>query len=594
MVRKAKELTLQEQKRIKDELKDAHDFDPRDPLFGLSKDQLSGPSISRRASLRLLAASGALSAWHLMPGMTRSAIAQNRGGDLVAGWSGVGEIVTLDPAQINQVLQFQISSHILGGLTHLNADLVAEGDMAESWTVDDSGTEIVFKLREGVTFHNGDAFTAEDVVFTFLRSKDPDQSINGGLLANVASAEALNDLEVKFNLLAPQASFFVKTTERASGRALTIVSRGALESMGASQYGLTPVGTGPFRVTEHVLGQGVKLEAFADYWDPSRPGVDSINIIPIPETEPLGAAMEAGDIHIIGGNPVPAELVDRFAANDELVVDVIGGNGFQSLFINPWRDPFKVPDFNKPLAELMEEPGFQVRLALAKAIDRERLIELALFGRGVAAYGTINPAMGFFFEDDLGENSNQRFDPDEARRLLASAGFPNGDGFPTLTLKAGTPQRREAQIIADLLKTVLNIEIDIEIKEFQVLVPEFQAVDYDLLRIGSGGDFDPDDGIVDFMQTGSRLNGASRDKDAMPFGHFGEAVVDGEGTEQSSTVDLDQRRALVRKVNRITSDKVASGFLYHPVDTLVHSKAINFPAESRIVGLVDMDRVTFN
>ncbi len=593
MIRKPSKLTAEQKQRMQAELSDAYDFDPRDPLFGLSKDQMSGPRLSRRATLRLLAASGGLAAWHLMPGTTGKALAQSRGGDLVAGWSGVGEIVTLDPAQINQVLQFQVTSNVLGGLTHLNADLVAEGDMAESWTVNDSGTEVVFKLREGVTFHNGDAFTSEDVVFTFNRSKDPDQSINGGLLSNVAAAEALNDLEVKFTLSNPQASFFVKTTERASGRALTLVSRGALEEMGPQQYGLTPVGTGPFRVTEHVLGQGVKLEAFADYWDPSRPGVDTIRIIPIPETEPLGAAMEAGDIHIIGGNPVPAELVDRFVENDELVVDVIGGNGFQSLFMNPWREPFKVSDFDKPLEDLMQEPGFKVRLALAKAIDRQRLIDLALFGRGVPAYGSINPAMGFFFEDDLGETSNQRFDPDEAKRLLAEGGYPDGEGFPTLTLKAGTPQRREAQIIADMLKQTLNITINIDIKEFQVLVPEFQAIDFDLLRIGSGGDFDPDDGIVDFMQTGSRLNGPNRDQATMPFGYFGEKDVDGVGAEQSRTVDLEKRRELVRQVNRITSDKVASGFLYHPVDTLVHSKAINFPAESRIVGLVDMDRVTF-
>jgi len=594
MLRKRQKLTATQQQTIQAELKDAYDFDPRDPLFGLSRDQLSGAGISRRATLRLLAASGALTAMHLLPGTTGTARAQARGGDLVAGWSGVGEIVTLDPAQINQVLQFQITSNVLGGLTHLNADLVAEGDMAESWTVNEDGTEIIFKLRSGATFHNGDAFTAEDIVFTYNRSKDPDKSINAGLLKNVASVEALNDLEVKFTLSSPQASFFVKTTERASGRALTIVSRGALETMGNAQYGLAPVGTGPFRITEHVLGQGVKMEAFADYWDPSRPGVDTITIIPIPETEPLGAAMEAGDIHIIGGNPVPAELVDRFQANDDLVVDVIGGNGFQSLFINPWRDPFKVTSFDKPLEELMAEPGFQVRLALAKSIDRERLIELALFGRGVPAFGSINPAMGFFFDEDLGETSNQSFDVDEARNLLATAGFPDGDGFPTLTLKAGTPQRREVQIIADMLKRALNIKIEVEIKEFQVLVPEFQSMDYDLLRIGSGGDFDPDDGIVDFFQTGSRLNGPKRDKDAMPYGHFGEKDVDEVGAEQSRTVDLDKRRELVQQVNRITSDKVASGFLYHPVDTLVHSKAINFPAESRIVGLVDMDRITFN
>ena len=225
-------LSSDQEKRIKDQLDDAYDFDPRDPLFGLGRDKHSGPQIARRSVLRLMAASGILTAWHLMPGATSKAFAQQRGGTLKAGWAGVGEITTLDPAQINQVLQFQITSSVLSGLTHLNADLVAEADVAESWTINDTGTEIVFKLREGVTFHNGDKFTADDVIFTFNRSKDPEQSINGGLLKNVASLEKKNDFEVKFTLSAPQASFFVKTTERASGRALTIVSRGGLEQLG--------------------------------------------------------------------------------------------------------------------------------------------------------------------------------------------------------------------------------------------------------------------------------------------------------------------------------------------------------------------------
>jgi ABC-type transport system substrate-binding protein len=586
------DLSTDQKQEIKDQLRDAYDFDPKDPLFGLTRENLSGSQISRRSVLRLMAVSGTLTAWHLLPG-AKKAFAQKRGGILEAGWAGVGEITTLDPARINQVLQFQITSSVLSGLTHLNADLVAEADLAESWTVNNSATEIVFKLREGVTFHNGDKFTADDVIYTFNRSKDPDRSINGGLLKNVASLEKLNDYEVKFTLSAPQASFFVKTTERASGRALTIVSRGAIEELGPQQYGLTPVGTGPFRVTEHTLGQSVKLRRFDDYYDPERPVLDGVNITPISEPEPLAAAMEAGDIQLIGGNPVAPELVDRFMANSEIVVDIIGGNGFQSVFLNPWRDPFKVPSFDKPVSELMKEKGFKVRLAIAKAIDRDRFIERAQFGRGVPAFGTINPAMGFFFDENLGETSNQKFDAPAARKLLADAGYPNGDGFPTLTMKGGPPVRRDMQIIADMLKTNLNITINVEIREFQVLVPEFQKVDYDMLRIGSGGDFDPDDGIVDFMQSTSRLNGANRDKSAMAFGHFGEADVDKLGDEQSRTSDLNKRRELVQKVNRITSDKVASAFIYHPVDTLVHRKEVNFPSRSRIVGLVDLDRVSF-
>ncbi len=587
-------LPERERERIRQELKWAYDFDPKDPLFGLRKADLRGPKLSRRTVLRLLAAAGLLSWWHLWPKPVRALADAHPGGELTAGWAGTAEIRTLDPARINQVLQFQIASNVLSGLTHINADLIAEGDLAVDWTVSDDGTEWTFFLREGVKFHNGDPFTADDVIFTFNRSKDPEQSIHYRVLEQVESVEKIDDFTVKFKLSAPQASFLVKTTERASGRALTIVNKRALEEMGPEQYGLTPVGTGPFRVVFHQLGQGVVLERFEDYYDPERPKLDKVTIIPIPEPEPLAAAIEAGDIQLIGGNPVAPELVDRFLANPDLVVDIQPGPGFQALWINPWREPFPVPDFNKPVEELKKERGFMVRLAIAKAVDREALIKRALFGRGVPAFGTINPAMRFFFDTTINETSEQRFDAEEARRLLAEAGFPNGEGFPTLTLKTTPAGKREAEILVDLLKKTLNINVEIEIRDFPVLIDEFDRMDFDLLRIGSGGDYDPDDGLVDWMQTTSKFNGPNRDKEKMPFGYFSDREVDELIDRQRVETDLNKRRELVQRANKITSDKVAAAFLFHPVDVLVYRKEVNYPPESRIPGLVDLDRVTLS
>ena len=271
-----------------------------------------------------------------------------------------------------------------------------------------------------------------------------------------------------------------------------------------------PVGTGPYKVVEHQLGQGVVLEKFEDYYDPERPILDKITYIPIPEPEPLAAAIEAGDIQIIGGNAPAAELIDRFVANPDLTVSEVPGPGFQALWMNPWRDPFKVPDFDKPIEELKQEPGFMVRLAIAKAIDREDLINRALFGRGVPAFGTINPAMRYFFDTGINETSEQRFDLEEAQRLLAEAGFPNGEGFPTLKLLITPAGKREGEIIADILKKNLNIDVELDIKDWTVLVELNNTMDFDMLRIGSGGDYDPDDGLVDWMMTTSKFNGPDR------------------------------------------------------------------------------------
>jgi ABC-type transport system substrate-binding protein len=429
-------------------------------------------------------------------------------------------------------------------------------------------------------------------VFTYNRSKDPEQSIHAAVISNVTDVIAVDDHTVRIVLGAPQASFLTKTLERSSGRAMTIVSQRALEELGPAQYGLTPVGTGPFRVTSHQLGQSVVLERFEGYYDPERPKLDKVTIQPVIDPEPLAAAIEAGDIQLIGGNPIAPELVDRFEANPDLVVSIIPGPTFQSIWMNPWREPFMVSDFNKPVEELMQEKGFKVRLAIAKGLDRARYIEQAQFGRGTPAYGTINPAMGFFFDPSLGETSNQRFDLEEAKRLLAEAGYPDGAGLPPLKLSHIPDQRREVQVIANILKTNLGIELELDTKDFPVLIDESDRMNYQMMRLGSGGDYDPDDGLVDWMQTTSKFNGRLRDKDKMPFGFFSDARVDELIDQQRLETDPERRKALVQEANKITSDKVASAFLFHQMDILVHHNKVDFPAQSRIPGLVDLDLTT--
>jgi ABC-type transport system substrate-binding protein len=596
MTRKIRnELSEAQRARLRAELTEAYDFDPRDPLFGLSRAALAGPRLERRAVLRLMAAAGTLTAWHLMPGAGAigDAAAQGKaGGTLTCGWAGVGEITTLDPAQINQVLQFQISSNVLSGLTHIDAQLIARGDLAESWAVSDDGTVYTFKLREGVTFHNGDKFDADDVLFTYERSKDPQKSIHSAVLTNVATVEKVDAYTIRFKLKAPQASFLPKTLERSSGRAMTIVSRGGLEKLGESQYGLTPVGTGPFKVTGHQLGQTVVLERNEKYYDSERPKLDKVVIQPIIDAEPLAAAIEAGDIQLIGGNPIAPELIDRFATNTDLVVDEVAGPTFQSLWINPRHPNMTVSDFNKPVEELMKEKGFKVRLAIAKALDRDGYIKQAQFGRGTPGFGTVNPAQEYYFDKELAKTSNQTFDLEAAKKLMADAGYPDGEGFPTLRLLTTPPQKRETQVVANQLKQHLNINVEIQTKDFPVLIEDFDTMNWDLVRLGSGGDYDPDDALVDWMQTSSKFNGRKRDEAKYAFGFFSDTEVDKLISEQSAMADLEKRRELVRKANKITSDKVASAFLFHQPDILVFHKSVNLPKESRIPGLVDLDRVT--
>ena len=136
--------------------------------------------------------------------------------------------------------------------------------------------------------------------------------------------------------------------------------------------------------------------------------------------------------------------------------------------------------------------------------------------------------------------------------------------------------------------------INVDTREGSVLLDEFLTMNYDMMRLGSGGDYDPDDAIVDWLQTNSKFNGSKRDKTAFPFGYFSEKRADELITAQQFETDLDKRKAMVQEANRITSDKVAAAFLYHPVDRMVFRKNVNYPADARIPGLADMDRVSLS
>ena len=181
-----------------------------------------------------------------------------------------------------------------------------------------------------------------------------------------------------------------------------------------------------------------------------------------------------------------------------------------------------------------------------------------------------------------------------ARRLLAEAGYPDGEGFRKLKGLVRTDRKREMEVIKDIYRRNLNIDIEVDPKDFPVLIDEFWAMDWDLLRIGSAADFDPDDGLVDWMQTASKFNGPKRDKATMPFGYFSEKRADELIDRQNKQTDPEVRKQMVQEANRITSDKVAAAFLYHPTWFFIFHKSVNFPEESRITGLSDLDRATIS
>ena len=525
--------------KMREELKWAYDFDPRDPKLGMGDwSCLSSKKINRRTMLRILAGTGMLPfVAHLLGPLPAWAQPGKPGGELKAAWN-VKQFDNLDPAFINQVVQFQVASNVLSGLTHINRELIPKGDLAEGWDVSRDGKTWTFFLRKGVLFHNGDKFTADDVIFTWKRSQVT--GIQKAVIAEITDMKKVDDFTLQIILKVPKASFLVKTTERSSGRALTVVNKRAIETL-KEGHTLTPVGTGPFKVVEHRLGELLVLERFKDYFIEGQPLLDKITIFNVEEAEPLARALEVGaaggGVDFVNVPPIP--LIKRLEANPDLVIDKVSGPGFQSIIMHNKKGAFT---------------DQRVRLAVAKAIQRDELIEKALFGNGIPAFGPVPPAQGLFFFD-MSKLSPQAFDPEGAKKLLAEAGF---DGktkvlkFSAMTTPIG---RRAGEIHADILKKNAGIEMELEVLPFPTLIARLTKEEYEAALVGSGGDFDPDDSIDDWFASGT-VPGTTKSK----FNTFGYSNprLDELNEAQKAESNVQKRIEIVQAISKILTKRGAS------------------------------------
>jgi len=265
--------------------------------------------------MQLAAATGAagfaqyLDSRHTLLEGVRSAraVAQDepqQGGNLRLGFL-ISQIVTLDPQQLSQgIVAGSILPSIFSSLVQFDEQLGLIPDLAESWTVSEDGLAYSFTLREGLTFHNGDPLTSADVQYTYERTTNPDfASPHANKLALVDSFEVPDERTVNLTLSKPFAPFLAVACTRGPGRALTPVPKRAVEELGDEQFGITPVGSGPFMVVPESVnvGSGMQLAAF-DGWYGGRPYLDTIEVQLIPEPSSGVSALEAGDVDLLHGH----------------------------------------------------------------------------------------------------------------------------------------------------------------------------------------------------------------------------------------------------------------------------------------------------
>ncbi len=360
--------------------------------------------------------------------------------ELVVGQAA--DVSTLDPQLSTVANDIFVTFNLFDNLIFRDRDLNLQPMLATEWTqVDDLTWE--FTLREGVTFHNGEPFGADDVEFTIERTYDPAAETRvATVFTTVEDVIPVDDLTVQFKTKAPDPLL----PGRLAFYGGQILPKDYFNEVGADQFGQAPVGTGPVSFVERVPDERLVLARNDDYWGEPI-AVERVIFRPIPETAARIGALEAGEVDII--TRVPPDQVERVQALENARAEQVLYNGLYVLVLNTNRPPLD---------------NQLVRQALALAIDREAIVEELWGGQGEVPTG---PAIEgqFAFNPDL---PPLPYDPDRARELLEEAGY-NGEPvvFETTSGSSVANDQAMAEAIAAMWEDV-GVTVEIQVIESSV------------------------------------------------------------------------------------------------------------------------------
>jgi peptide/nickel transport system substrate-binding protein len=329
-----------------------------------------------------------------------------------------------------------VYANVFEGLTRIDRTGSVQPALARSWEISEDGLTYVFDLVEGATFHDGAELTAEDVVFSFERAMAEDsQNAQKGLFEPIESVEAVDPATVRITLKRPTGDFLFNM---GWGDAVIV------DPASAETNATNPVGTGPFVFDQWVKGDSVTLTRNPDYWGEPVALVSATFKFIADPTAGLAALM-AGDIDAAPNWGSP-ETVPQLEADPRFEVVMGSTEGETILSTNNARAPFD---------------ELKVRQAMAHAIDRQAIIDGAMFGVGTPIGTHFAPHREAYL--DLTDMYGH--DPEKARALLEEAGYP--DGFEaTLKLPPPSYARRGGEVVAAQLR-----EVGIDLRPARLLLP---------------------------------------------------------------------------------------------------------------------------
>ncbi|MCT7375273.1 ABC transporter substrate-binding protein [Chelativorans salis] len=463
--------------------------------------------------------------------------------DLVVGV--VLEPPHLDPtagaaAAIDEI----VYANVFEGLTRIGPNGEVEPALAESWEVSDDGLTYNFKLREGVTFHDGTTFEAEDVKFSLDRARAEDSTnAQKVLFSAIENVEAVDPTTVRVTLKHPQGAF---PYNMGWGDAVIV----APESADANKE--KPVGTGPFKFDNWAKGASVTISKYADYW--GKPvALEKAEFRFIPDAAAAVPALLSGDVQAFT-NLQAGDALPQIEADPRFEVVIGATEGETILATNNGKAPFD---------------NLKVRQAIAHALNRDEIILGASSGNGVPIGSHFSPANAAYI--DL--TDTYPHDVEKAKALLAEAGHP--DGF-SATLKLPPPPyaRQGGEIVASQLREI-GIELEIIPVEWaQWLEQVFTNKDYDLSIVSHT---EPND-----------INIYARDD---YYFNYNNPAFDAVMEELDATTDPDKRKELFGTAQRIIAEDAVNGFLFQMPKTGVWDAKLEGMWENAPIQANDLTKV---
>ena len=498
----------------------------------------------RRALASIIAVTMALSLW-VAP------IAAQPAGTLVVGL--VAEPVNLDPPQVTDLNSNRVGRRVVETLVTFpeESTQVVPG-LAESWTISKDGLQYTFKLRRGITFHDGTPLNAEAVKFSIERQINPNHPayklgkypFANFFFGNVKAVEVLSEERVAFLLNEPRASFLSILTAGAA----SIVSPTAVMKWGPD-YPTHPVGTGPFRFASWDRGQRVVLEKNPTYWKyPVK--VERVIYRPIVEDQARLTELLTGTLDVIVG--VPADFVSQLEQNAKITLLKQVGAHVWYLGMNNQKKPFD---------------DKRVRQALNYAVNKDAIVKDVLKGTGAASRGPVLP--GTWGADPA--LKAYPYDPERAKKLLAEAGYPNGFSTTLWVPESGSGMQAPvamSTVMQSNLKAV-GVNVSLQTMEWGAYLAKLRTKEQELFALSwMAGTEDPDMVMYPLLHS-SQWTPVGPNRALYKNARF-DALLQ----QARLTTDQAKRAQLYKEAQRILVDDAPWVFVDHEIQIAALSKRV--------------------